>query len=776
MVAAVFVSIGATTSSRKQVRTTRRTPAVGTAGAWNPWKKGVEAHKFDTKTKRDERLPWTPDDVAKLTGKPAGSGPGFIREAYKAVAAKFGRQAGLDWYEFILSKPTKFSLSDAELVTAWNDYGFIAFNACDHSRVLEAIAALKKHGKKPSGDFAYRAVESVGLYEDLKTFPKDPASIVFPKENIWVKAKKTVHAKDFGWNPTDATLCLQKALDSDADTVIVDKMESPWLIVSVNVPSNKTIVFEDGVRVHATASEQSSNSRKTLFVLKETDNQALIGKGDVMIGKFPDGKTKRQYATWEGGTGVYLEGVRNVLIRDLAVNYCGCDGVTFGGCLRIPRNVYLENVVLHGNTRQAMSICNACDVYMKNVEFSTTSGAWPMCGVDFEPSVPEVQAICNIYFLDCVFKENHGGDFTVAAYSNHPATIYVKGCQIGGADEYGAITIHPNPGYQFNKTDAPSDIIFEDCTIHGCASATPVTMLNANVFHTTFRNCEVVEGKGGWGGATRTPFKFLLDYEHYEPAKDKRDWYQTEGSTVFENVKVKGWKGQEALAFVDRVGHYRLKNVFGKVSMNGSNVDMTKYRLEPEDFKFACVPVEIDAAKLHPIKGVEPSKSGGSIKVNTQTQWWTGDPKYEAFVRSGDTYTAKTYTGKDAMGSFASVVSKPGAAFRNLNSDGLFRLGEGSTVYFLVPAGKGEATLKVTETGKAELLKGREKVVESFGPSTFKNGHRYLTVKMDKKPQVYGLRAVKDKVCFKFFAPFSGLVAADPLSVPVLESNEGGGK
>ena len=744
--------------------------APGTGASWNPWKTGVEARKFDAKAKRDERLPWTPDDVAKLTGKPAGSGPGFIREAYKAVAAKFGRQAGLDWYEFVLSKPTKFTLSDDDIVSGWNDYGFKAFNACDHSRVLEAIAALRKRGVKPSGDFAYRAVESVGLFEDLKTFPKDPASIVFPKENVWVKAKRTVHAKDFGWNPTDATACLQKALDSDADTVVVDKMESPWLIVSVNVPSNKTIVFEDGVRVHATESEQASNSRKTLFVLKETDNQALIGRGDVMIGKFPDGKTKRKYATWEGGTGVYIEGARHVLIRDLAVNYCGCDGVTFGGCLRIPRDVYLENVVLHGNTRQAMSICNACDVYMKNVRFTSTRGAWPMCGVDFEPSVPEVQATCNIYFLDCVFKDNHGGDFMIADYSNHPVTIYVKNCEIGGADEYGAITVHANPGYQFNRTDAPSDVLFEDCTIHGCASATPVTVLNANVFHTTFRNCEVVEGKGGWGGPTKTPFKMLLDYEHYEPAKDKRDWYRTEGSTVFENVKVKGWKGREPFAFVDRVGHYSVDRIFGKVSMNGKPTDMAKFRLKARDFAYTPVPVDVDPAKLKPIPKAKPSKSCGTVTFDTAVQWWTGDLRYEVFTRSGDTFVAKTMVcGKEPV---SVAVSKPGVAFRNLNSDGLFRLGEGSAVYFVVPAGKGEATLKVTETTVAELLKGREKVMESFGPKTFVDGCRYVKVKMDKKPQIYGLRAAKGKLCFKFFAPFSGLVAADPLSLPLLEESK----
>ena len=41
---------------------------------------------------------------------------------------------------------------------------------------------------------------------------------------------------------------------------------------------------------------------------------------------------------------------------------------------------------------------------------------------------------------------------------------------------------------------------------------------------------------------------------------------------------------------------------------------------------------------------------------------------------------------------------------------------------------------------------------------------------MDKKPQVYGLRATKGKLCFKFFAPFSGLVAADPLSLPILST------
>ena len=64
-------------------------------------------------------------------------------------------------------------------------------------------------------------------------------------------AEETVKASSFGWNPTNATKCLQAALDSGAKKVIVDRQESEWLVDMMFPRSNTEIVFEDGVVVRA---------------------------------------------------------------------------------------------------------------------------------------------------------------------------------------------------------------------------------------------------------------------------------------------------------------------------------------------------------------------------------------------------------------------------------------------------------------------------------------------------------------------------------------------
>lgn len=63
-------------------------------------------------------------------------------------------------------------------------------------------------------------------------------------------ADEVVKASSFGWNPTNATKCLQAALDSGANKVLVDRQPSEWLVDTVFPRSNTEIVFEDGDGVY----------------------------------------------------------------------------------------------------------------------------------------------------------------------------------------------------------------------------------------------------------------------------------------------------------------------------------------------------------------------------------------------------------------------------------------------------------------------------------------------------------------------------------------------
>ena len=737
--------------------------SAAVSSAWNPWKAGVTPRKFDPKAKRDEELPWTPDDAAKMTGVPAGRGWNYVDQTYQKLAEKFGKQRALNWYEYVLVKPTKFEIPRDQMANAWNYYGFRAFNALDHARVLQTISGLRSCGANPGSYFSYRAMPSVRLFEDLKTFPKDVATIRIPTANPWVKGTRKVSARSFGWNGADATECIRKALAAPADIVVFEKMEGPWRIGdTITVPADRTLLFEDGVRVVGTEAAQVANAGKPMFLIDgKADNVALIGKGDVQIGWYPDGATRDRYVKEEGGTGICIDGGQHVLIRDLRVCECGCDGITLGGCHRMTMDIWIENVVLDHNARQGMSLCNGADVYIHNVEFTHTVGAQPMAGIDFEPSIQEVQATSNVYIWDCTFADNRGNNIVFSESSTYPVTVLFKNCRVGSHD-YGAVSIAALCGlYQGNGTDAPSDIIFDGCRIEGTSWCAPVTIAGANLFHVTFRNCDVVQVKGNGGVAS--PFRFLMNREYYNPKSGDRTWYQKEGSIAFDGTKVTGWKGAEPLTFSDKTGHYSVNRVFGRLTMNGRSCDMTKYRYAAPDFQFEEPPWSIDPAELQ-ANPLAASAKAAPVAFHWRAAWWVGDLQYELFTPNGSGgFNAAVFKEKEGP---VARAGQPGHAFRTKCSDGLIRIEAPTALYFEVPPGKGDAILKIVNLHHAEVLKGRDKVLEKLDSSNLKDGFAYVKLKQGQKPQIYGVRATIGTLEFKLFAPCSGIVAADPNSVP----------
>jgi hypothetical protein len=75
----------------------------------------------------------------------------------------------------------------------------------------------------------------------------------FSKERAAVKAGQLTEAKAIWWgyDPQDATKCLQDAMNSGAGKLIVENTGSDWITGPLIVPSNIEIVFDDGVVVRA---------------------------------------------------------------------------------------------------------------------------------------------------------------------------------------------------------------------------------------------------------------------------------------------------------------------------------------------------------------------------------------------------------------------------------------------------------------------------------------------------------------------------------------------
>lgn len=215
-------------------------------------------------------------------------------------------------------------------------------------------------------------------------------------------AEGTVRASSFGWNPTNATKCLQAALDSGARTVVVDRRDSPWLVDMVFPRSNTEIVFADGVEVCARPGSMV-RTVDNLFRCKGVTNLTLRGEGRAVLKmRRADYLDTTRYQHGEHRHAISLHNAANVVVRDLTIEDSGGDGVYV---LNVKHGL-LENLRCSGHARQGTSVISADDVTIRNCVFEQTKGALPECGMDIEPGHSNFN-IQRVLIENCVMCSNN---------------------------------------------------------------------------------------------------------------------------------------------------------------------------------------------------------------------------------------------------------------------------------------------------------------------------------------------------------------------------------
>lgn len=92
-------------------------------------------------------------------------------------------------------------------------------------------------------------------------------------------ADETVVASSFGYDAADATDCLQKAINSGAKRVVVDRQAGPWLVRPITLRSNLELVLQEGVEIIAKAGEFKSKG-ETLITAQNAENIVIRGEGE----------------------------------------------------------------------------------------------------------------------------------------------------------------------------------------------------------------------------------------------------------------------------------------------------------------------------------------------------------------------------------------------------------------------------------------------------------------------------------------------------------------
>ncbi|MCC0177473.1 right-handed parallel beta-helix repeat-containing protein [Waterburya agarophytonicola K14] len=277
------------------------------------------------------------------------------------------------------------------------------------------------------------------------------------------------------WQEGDNSSNIQKAIDSGDDTVIIPKMNEPWVVgkrIRARQPNQK-IVFEPGVLV--LAQKGAFQKINDSIMLIEADNVTLSGYKATFQMQKADYLNPELYEPSEFRHNIVVRGAKNFVVEGLTLKDAGGDGlfVSHGPKAQgesIPQQRFssgvIRDVVADNNHRLGLSIMSAQDLTVENSIFKNTSGTKPASGVDIEPD-HEWQKLVNIKFKNNQFIDNdrNGIQIGLGKYRGENITdvsISFDGCEVMRNKESG-IKINTNKAGAVDGVRGK--ISFKDCDI-----------------------------------------------------------------------------------------------------------------------------------------------------------------------------------------------------------------------------------------------------------------------------------------------------------------------
>ena len=658
----------------------------------------------------------------------------------------------------------------------WSEYGFTCFKCFYPEGAREArdaIAALKKRPGSYSGWW----LNAIKAYDAFKAFPKPEEEIVFPKDlaALGVEDKRTVLAGELDWDPEDATACIREAIESGATTIVLEDRGSPWYVQTIKPKSNQRILIKKGVKILMDKVSAQQKSGASMFDISGVSNVIIEGEGgpeDVYVGKFASMAERNAKAKDYGGSGLTIAGARNIVVRNITFGANTMDGVTLTGIGANTQEIYLENLVLRDNYRQAMSACNVFGLYCRNVSFLNTFGGEPMCGIDFE-SEYETEATSEMYFLDCAFADNAGAAVNFSQSSFYPVTALFRRCKFLPGRNYQQINIFARCGiYMGQNAKAPSKIIFDDCDMETPAWTAPFILSNSSLFDVEIRNFRLKEkNRGDRSKGFNAPVRVDLRRE-YRYSFNWKDWdTANEGSLVFDNFVVEGFDDLPPLSVWDFTGGYDVPNVSGTTVMNGKTIDMSAFAYKaPEKVMGLREIRKFDPADYSPppkdAKAETPASIPVSFGLTSKGAWFETACDYRAiYAEDGEWKMKMILPGVTELG----LEGRPVAYYcRSLESKAkLFprKPNEPYTLYFEVPSGEAESVIKLL-VGFGALRNPAGEVVHELTPENHGKVSRYLKMKsVSGKAEIWSL-TLTSPATVKFFDPLNGIFAESPEALP----------
>ena len=231
----------------------------------------------------------------------------------------------------------------------------------------------------------------------------------FTPEEQTRAADETVVASSFGYDAADATDCLQKAINSGAKRVVVDRQAGPWIVRPIALRSNLELVLQEGVEILAKAGEFKSKG-ETLITAQNAENIVIRGEGEgatLRMRKKDYWNAPYEKSEWRHG--LSLRSAAHVTVENLTIAETGGDGVYVGVATEgVPcRDITLRNVDCVANNRQGISVISVDGLLIEDCVLRDTVGTAPEAGIDFEPNHADEQ-ISNVVMRRVLAINNRG--------------------------------------------------------------------------------------------------------------------------------------------------------------------------------------------------------------------------------------------------------------------------------------------------------------------------------------------------------------------------------
>ncbi|MBP5638102.1 MAG: right-handed parallel beta-helix repeat-containing protein [Victivallales bacterium] len=265
------------------------------------------------------------------------------------------------------------------------------------------------------------------------------------------------HLAWWGFDPADSTAIIAEAIASKATTIVVDKMESPWITGPVFLKSNLTLIFEDGAEWYARANDFKS-IKEALVTAKDISNLRIEGRGThggILRMRKADYQSNA-YSKAEWRHTLNLLSVENATITNMSMIESGGDGIYIGvssETKKICRDIVIKDCICDKNHRQGISVIACVNLLIENTRMTNTIGTPPESGIDFEPN-GRSESLINCVMRNCYSEGNHGD-----GYQFHLPNMDTKIC--------GPVSVTLENCVSVNETRTPFTLTTSSATRHG---------------------------------------------------------------------------------------------------------------------------------------------------------------------------------------------------------------------------------------------------------------------------------------------------------------------